>query len=146
MRRFASLLSLLMLLSFFAGAQDRSFPLPYHDGMEVTLEHADFNGNFSLLVATDNSYDYYATDLSKLESDFRKTYFLNLLYQEKRIISIDSDLKKDYLWVKASSIYTGEEVLCLLNEMKEETMTAANHMTAEEKQVWMQQHKKLTAK
>lgn len=129
----------------FSHAQVNSFPIVYHDDIQLNFNQQSFGSEFVLLAAKDADYDYYAINLSRLADDFRKAYFLNLIYQEKIIISIDSDLNKGQLWVKASSIYSKDEVTCLLDELKEETEAASKGFTDDEKEKWMLKHKKLTS-
>jgi hypothetical protein len=107
-----------------------------------TYNQQDFGDRFSVLHHSDESYDYYAVDLTKLGGEFERVYFMNLTFSDKRIVNLDSDLKKDQTWFKSYYTYKENEITCLFNELKEKTDQARLNMSAAEKEAWMLKNNK----
>lgn len=136
--RFALLLLLTLILSFSKGQSvENSAITEKSKPVELIFKQVDFGENFSVLVTSDDQYDYYAIDLTKLDDRFARVYFMNLSYKESRIINLDGDLSKDQTWFKAYYSFKEEEINCLFKDLKEKTALAGKTMTSEEKSQWM---------
>lgn len=108
----------------------------------LVFDQKDFGNRFSVLSHSDDSYDYYAIDLTKLGGQFERVYFMNLTYQDPRIINLDSDLNKDQTWFKSYFKYKEDEITCLFKDLKDKTINAGSTMTTEEKAAWMAKNNK----
>lgn len=103
----------------------------------LVINREDFQGKFSLLVQSDENYDYYAIDLSQFTERFAQVYFMNLAYAESRLISLDATPEKGQAWFK--SYYTNKEadITCLFIELKDKTEKAGLSMNPDEKSAWL---------
>jgi hypothetical protein len=108
----------------------------------LTFNQEEFRGRFSVLVQSDENYDYYVIDLSNFTDRFERIYFMNLTYSESKLISIDGDPEKGQAWFK--SYYTNKEteVTCLFNDLKEKTTKAGTSMSSEEISAWLAKNDK----
>jgi hypothetical protein len=108
----------------------------------LVINQNEFGERFSLLTYTDENYDYYAVDLTKLGGKFERVYFMNLTYEDPRLVNLDADLSKDQTWFK--SYYTNKEdvITCLLKDLKEKTDKASLSMSDAEKSAWMNKNDK----
>lgn len=105
--------------------------------LPLIFDQKEFGDRFSVLFSSDDNYDYYVIDLTKLEGRFERIYFMNLTYADSRVVNIDADIEKDQSWFKSYYKNTEDEITCLFNELKEKTDEARIGMTAEEKSIWM---------
>ncbi len=110
--------------------------------IQLAFSQEEFGDRFSVLTLSEGNYDYYAVDLTKLGSSFERVYFMNLSYNEPKIINIDGDLDKDQTWFKAYYTNSENDVTCLFNELLANTAKAGKEMTAEEKSAWMAKYNK----
>jgi len=110
------------------------------------FDHSEFNGKFCVYVASEESSDYYVIDLEKLPLRFDRIYFLNLVYKEKKVISIDNDINKDVLWFKSFDTFSREDVICLMEELLLETGAAIDSYSENQKSEWLQVHDKFSKK
>jgi hypothetical protein len=141
--RFALLLLLTLILSFSKGqGVENSAIIENTKPVELIFKQVDFGENFSVLVTSDDQYDYYAIDLTKLEDRFERIYFMNLSYNESRIINLDGDINKELTWYKSYYSNKEEEINCLFKDLKEKTIQAGRTMTSEEKSQWMLENDK----
>jgi hypothetical protein len=103
----------------------------------LVFNQADFGERFAVLANDDQDYNYFVTDLTKLPTHFQKVYFLNLVFNDRQVISIDSDLSKDQLWFKVPATIAEHDALCKFDDLKAETAKAEASMTPEQRQTWL---------
>lgn len=108
----------------------------------LAFNQQEFGDRFSVLNSSDDSYDYYVIDLTKLGGNFERVYFMNLTYSDSRLINIDSDIQKDQTWFKVYFTYKEEEITCLFKDLKDKTLKAQSEMSTEEKSAWMAKYNK----
>ena len=108
----------------------------------LVFDQEEFGDRLSVLFYSDDDYDYYVIDLTKLGGRFEKAYFMNLSYADPRVVNLDGDIEKDQTWFKAWFKYSETEINCLFKELKEKTDEARLGMTAEEKSAWMAKYDK----
>lgn len=135
---------LLLLTAFISVSNGQSDNHASLSQMQTPLvfNQNEFGDSLSVLVFSDDSYDYYALDLTKLGGEFERVYFMNLSYEDPRVVNLDADLKKDQTWFKAYYKYTGSEIICLFKELKEKTDKKSLSMNVEEKSAWMAKNDK----
>jgi hypothetical protein len=137
---------LLMLTVLISVSNGQSISKPAGNGQqsEVSLvfNQQDFGSRFSVLFYSDDNYDYYVIDLTKLGDRFERVYFMNLTYTDARIVNLDSDIDKDQTFFKAYYKYKDEEITCLFKDLKEKTEETRLGMTTEEKSAWMAKYDK----
>ena len=141
--RIVILLLISVLFSASYGQSDgRSVASTQVQEIPLVFDQQEFGDRFSVLFASDDQYDYYVIDLTKLRDRFGKVYFMNLTYSESKIVNLDGDMEKDQTWFKSYFKFTEEEITCLFNDLKEKTDRASLGMKAEEKSAWMGQFDK----
>jgi hypothetical protein len=108
----------------------------------LVFNQKEFGDRFSVLFNSEDDYDYYAIDLTKLNDRFERVYFMNLTYQDRRIVNLDPDVDKDQIWFKAFHQYSETEITCLFNDLKEKATQDGNIMSSGEKSTWLTKNDK----
>lgn len=138
------LLMLMSVIVSFSYGQAEGTKVASNEQTPVPLvfNQQEFGERFSVLTYTDVNYDYYAVDLTKLGGKFERVYFMNLTYEDPRLVNLDADLSKEQTWFK--SYYTNKEdvITCLLKDLREKTDKASISMTSDEKSAWMNKYNK----
>jgi hypothetical protein len=138
------LIMLMSVIVSFSYGQTAGMKAASNEQAPVALvfNQQEFGERFSVLAYTDENYDYYAIDLTKLGGKFERVYFMNLTYEDSRLVNIDADLSRDQTWFK--TYYTNKEdvITCLLKDLKEKTEKASLSMTTDEKNAWMNKYNK----
>jgi len=136
--------NLFFLLLVISGLQVFSQQASFSGDSEPRLvfNQGDFGERFAVLADYDREYNYFVTDLTKMPSRFQRVYFLNLVFADQQVISLDSDLSKDQLWFKVPSALTEQEAVCKFDDLRAEAMKAENGMTENERQQWLAGHDK----
>ena len=135
----------IFLISGFSGLAQSS------EDMEIDLrnpefrkkyESIDFKGNFSMKVLTDNTNNYFIVDFSSFKEKFEKVYFLSLIFQNGKIVNIDSDISRDKVWFLSHINNSTEEINSTLKELKVQTIEKSSSLSAEEKASWIKENDK----
>lgn len=108
----------------------------------LVFNQKEFGDRFSVLFNSEDDYDYYVIDLTKLKDRFERVYFMNLTYQDRRIVNLDPDVEKDQIWFKAFHQYNETEINCLFNDLKEKAAQAGINMGSGEKSAWLSKNDK----
>jgi hypothetical protein len=108
----------------------------------LVFDQKEFGERFSVLFYSEDDYDYYAIDLTKLADRFERVYFMNLTYGESRLINIDAGVDNDQIWFKAFHQYKEAEITCLFKDLKDKAASAGKDSTIEEKSEWMAKNDK----
>jgi hypothetical protein len=108
-----------------------------HSALPLVFDQKEFGERFSVLVYSEDDFDYYVIDLTKLGARFERVYFMNLTYQDSRLVNLDADIEKDQSWFKTFHQNSETEITCLFKDLKEKSDKASQEMTTEEKSVWM---------
>jgi hypothetical protein len=131
---------LFLVLSAPAFSQDLSRNEEYQP--VLYFEQDAFGENFAVMAEADDNYNYFAIDLTKFTTWMERTYFLNLIFSDNTLISIDSDISKEQLWVKAPMDIAETDAICSLEDLRQEAISATGMMSQEEKQAWLDKNKK----
>lgn len=102
----------------------------------------NFGNAYYLLTNSDDVNNFYVVDFSKFPSNFEKIYFKNLVYKNKVIVSIDSDLTKGTAKFQSNKIYDTAIVKKNFDEMVEKTINANTTMDALQKEEWIKKNTK----
>ena len=102
----------------------------------------EFGDRFSVLFNSEDDYDYYVIDLTKLKGRFERVYFMNLTYQDRRIVNLDPDVDKDQIWFKAFHQYNETEIIGRFNDLKEKAVQDCNNLSSAEKSAWLAKNDK----
>ena len=141
--RCAILLLLTVILGYANGqAVENSTVTEKPQTIELIFNQVDFGDKFSVLVSSDDQFDYYVIDLTKLDGRFERIYFMNLAYDEQKIVNLDGDVSKDQTWFKSYYTNKEEEIICLFKDLKEKTDQASKSMTSDEISAWMLENDK----
>lgn len=135
---------ILFLLLIVSGIQSFAQQSPASDDStpRLVFSQEEFGNRFAVLAEDDQIYNYYVTDLTKMPTRFQKVYFLNSVFADREIISIDSDLSKDQLWFKVPATVSEQDALCMFDDLKSEAVKVEGAMTEEERQSWLAGHDK----
>jgi hypothetical protein len=101
-----------------------------------------FGDQFSLMVISDATNNYYIVDFSKLPTKFQKVYFMNLIFGEKKVVNIDSDLSQERIWFLSNRNTPEEEVTNLFLSLKQKTDEKSAGMSAAEQEAWLKSNNK----
>jgi hypothetical protein len=115
---------------------------PVVSQIQPAFSQQEFGDRFCVLALSEENYDYYAIDLTKLGGSFERVYFMNLSYEEPKIINLDGDLEKDQTWFKVYYTQSENDITCLFNELLVKTEKSSREMTAEQKSAWMTKYNK----
>jgi hypothetical protein len=107
-----------------------------------TFDQSDFQGRFAVMAASEDDFDYYVTDLTRMKERFERVYFLNQTYSDHRIVNIDPNIDGEQLWFKAHYQYEQSVMTCLLEDFMKDTKQVSQTWTDMEKNTWLQQHDK----
>lgn len=113
-----------------------------HPANSLVFNQKEFGDRFSVLFNSEGDYDYYVIDLTKLKDRFERIYFMNLTYEDRRIINLDPDVDKDQICFKAFHQYNETEITCLFNDLKEKAAKAGADMSTGEKSAWLAKNDK----
>jgi len=130
-------LLLLMTVMFSVSNGQSNGNAAVNGQIPLVFNQNEFGDRFSVLVESDDQYNYYVIDLTKIGGRFERVYFMNLTYSDHRIANLDPDIEKDQTWFKSYYKYTEDEVTGLFKDLKEKTDETRLGMTAEEKSAWM---------
>lgn len=140
----SALLAFFLLVAIFCsgqeGLQEQQSVIPLESALYFDPD--EFNGRFAVMALSDEDYDYYVTDLSRLNGRFERIYFLNLSYNDRRLVNIDPDIEKAQMWFKAHYQFQQKEMICLLDDFLQETIDISASWTESEKNSWMIQFDK----
>ena len=123
-----------------------SQPVTIENESLPVIEQGKFEGRFCITQPSDSDFDYYVVDLDKLESRFEKVYFLNLTYQDSKIINIDPDITKRQLWFKSYYLDEKTEIIRLMEDFRTKARNASLSMSGEEQDSWLMKNDKLPTK
>jgi hypothetical protein len=110
--------------------------------ISLVFNQDEFAGRFSVMVQSDENYDYYAIDLTRFNDRFELVYFMNLTYADARVVNLDGNIEKDQTWYKSYYTHKEAEITCLFNDLKEKTSEAGQQMSPAEKSEWLASHDK----
>ena len=144
-------LSLFVLLLFIASfTEGQAVQNDQHSslvvGQNLVFDQQDFGDRFAVKVLSEDDYDYYVIDLTKLGGRFERIYFLNLVFGDHKLINIDPGIDNSQLWFKAYYQYTESEILCLFDDLLSETRKISSSWTVEEKQLFLNKYDKYKIK
>lgn len=100
-----------------------------------------FNGNFGVLLESDEASNYFAVDLRQLPTLFEKTYFKNSIFSVSKLVRIDAN-NLEIAWFKTHKSFTENEILQLLLSLKTQTLNVSGTMSESQKQEWLTNNKK----
>jgi hypothetical protein len=141
------IVSAMVLLLFVGGikAQDNealNISGEQNNALLLIVDHKEFGEQFCLHKTSDQSANYFAIDLEKLPSRFEQVYFINLVFDRKDIVSIDSDFEKDHLWLKAHKSFDVKEILDAFTSLKQKTDKANQEFSEQKKTLWLETNSK----
>jgi hypothetical protein len=138
-----TLLCFLMLIAGFSRGQEIAEGQPAPDlESALTFAQEEFNGRFAVMAVSEGDYDYYVTDLTRLEDRFRKVYFLNLTYNDHRLVNIVPDISQPQIWFKVHYQYKEADITCLLDDLMKDAVTTGQNWTDAEKDHWLAKYDK----
>ena len=110
---------------------------PGNPAFQASYRNFDFKGNFASLILQDAENNYFLVDFSKLPGKYEKVYFMNLSFNEDKIVNIDSDLSHDKIWFLANKKYQKQDILKVFTSLKEKTDLSSKTLTDEQKSSWL---------
>jgi hypothetical protein len=101
----------------------------------------NFNNSFTTIAESDLKSNYYAVNLNVFSSPFEKAYFCDLCFKESKIVRLDAG-NSSIAWFKSEKVNSEEGVNLILNNLKTQTVSMSNSMTAFQKQEWLNRNGK----
>lgn len=135
----------MFLISGFSGLAQTSEDLTMdlrNPEFRKKYENIDFKGNFSMQVLKDNTNNYFVVDFSSFKEKFEKVYFLSLIFQNGKIVNIDSDISRDKVWFLSHCNHSSDEINLTFKNLKDQTLEKSNSLTPEEKASWLKENDK----
>jgi hypothetical protein len=139
------LLSLLLFACIYSSMGQTNGQMtvsPAEYQVSLVFNQQEFGDRLAVLTYSDDSYDYYVIDLTKIGGSFERVFFMNLTYDDSRLVNLDADIEKDQTWFKTYYNHNEAEVTCLFSELKDKTDKARIEMTDGEKEAWMAKYNK----
>lgn len=100
-----------------------------------------FGKEFVMKIDKGENNTIYLVDMTKLNSKFERMYFMELIYKDSKIISMDSDINKDQVRFAANNKYTFPEIQKLFLDLKVKTEQAAINSSSRDKNKVLNQNK-----
>lgn len=110
---------------------------------EITKANCEINfkAYYKFIKSDANNY-FYEIDLGKFSTQFEKSYFMNQVYNNNVLVSIDSDLSKSKIQIMANIFHSEKKIFENLESIILNTETANSSFTQLEKQNWMNSKRK----
>lgn len=108
--------------------------IPYYD-------HINFGESFFVIAETDQNNDFYVVDLTKLSSEFARTWFIATAFNENKLVRIDAG-NSSMAWFKVDKSYPKADISQLLGSLKAQAASSDAAMTATEKNEWLHRNGK----
>ncbi|MBE0647200.1 MAG: hypothetical protein IH596_05385 [Bacteroidales bacterium] len=115
---------------------------PHDPVFREQFKDVAFGEELALFAAADNTNNYFILDMTRFSSRFEKIWFLYRIFQEEKVVNIDSDISSSRFWFLANRKYSEKEVLDIFSELKKSTDEVSGRMTEEEKSEWMKANDK----
>lgn len=100
-----------------------------------------FGKEFVMVVDKGENNTNYLVDMTKLTSKFERVYFMDLVYKDSKIISMDSDINKDQLRFAANNKYPFQEIKKIFLDFKVKTEQAAINSSSKDKEKMLNKNK-----
>ena len=145
MKKFSFSLMIALFFSGFAVSAQTSENLEINPADPVfrqKYENFDFKGKFSAQVLMDNTNNYFLVDFSKFKDKYEKVVFLTLVFQNGKVVNIDSDLKQDKIWFLSDKQNSVEEVNKLLQNLKDKAIKTSDALSDDQKAKWLLENDK----
>jgi hypothetical protein len=115
---------------------------PKDPAFRQKYENIDLKGKFSTQVLNDQTNNYYVVDFSGLKEKYDKVFFLSLVFQDGKVVNIDSDLAQDRIWFLSNVKYAPSEINGLFIKLKEKTIKSSSLLSDEQKAAWLLENDK----
>lgn len=131
-----------IIIIFILIASNAVFSQDFVDRIEDTPNCGlDFK-NYYKCLNSDSTFHFIEINLASFPSQFEKKFFINLVYQNKAIVSIDSDLSKEKINVKSNRNNSWEFIKKNLEGIICRTYNANQNFTQIDKQNWLEKNTK----
>ena len=143
MKLFYRLLFLFALLAGFSAVTRAQLGVDPNDSALIKkYADFDFNGKFAVLAEKSELNNFYLINLSLLPGRFDRIYFMNLMFQHAEVVNIDPEIGRPHIWFQSNKRYPEKEVLDVLNEVEQKTLSAVKSYTDAEKAKWLRENDK----
>lgn len=88
-------------------------------------------------VKSDANNYYYQIDLTKFSTQFEKSFFMNQVYKNNVLVSIDSDLSKNKIQIMSNIAHTEQKIIENIEDVIYKTVSANSSYSPQDKQNWM---------
>ncbi len=143
--RLPALIFLLLFTIIGKGQSDMGISMSSPLDPMFTFDQTQFDDRFAVHVFSDEVYDYYVIDYTKMPQRFERIYFLNLIYKDDQVVHIDPDINKTQSWFKSHERYPQTEIICKLEDFLDETLEASRLWPEADKQAWLLKYDKFNS-
>lgn len=96
-----------------------------------------FEGNFAVLLVTDKRSNYFLVDLSLLNGEFEKNYFINEVYKNNLFIQYSHGMPASKAWVIIDFAIAPENGITILTNLLANVKSVAAGMSVVDKNAWL---------
>ena len=96
-----------------------------------------FEGRFAAHVVTDNESNFFLLDLSVLNGEFEKAYFIKEIYNNQLFLQHGHGLPTNRGWIKTESSSLPENVITMLTNLLANVKLVSGQMSELEKSTWL---------
>lgn len=112
------------------------FPSLAQDNID-SIASFQFGDNFAVHLVTDDQSNFFLLDLSLLNGEFERNYFIKEVYKNQLFIQFSHGMPADRAWVIADSKIASQNVITLLADFFSYVKSMSGKMTASEKEIWL---------
>ena len=114
------------------------------DEFIAKAESVDFGDKINTTIHKDEKNTYYAINISKLPSQFEKIRILELIFGDKNIVNIGSDINGKYYFFLVNNTLnkTSDDIDIAFEEYRKKSKEELEMMNDEQLRLWLIQHDK----
>ena len=148
MRQLRSLLLLsffcvnLLMISSRLAAQCGHPAVPSDTGSREWINQIRFDGSLAKKVCSDSVRDYYLMDLTKFSCRFELLWFMNLVFQDDKLVNIDPNVDHDRMWFTAVRRYPEQEILEVFGSLFRRAQERTGQLSLQEQENWLKRNDK----
>ena len=103
----------------------------------VLISSYQFEGSFAVHLVTDDESNFFLLDLSVLNGEFEKAYFIKEIYNNQLFLQHGHGLPTNRGWIKTDSSSLPENVITMLTNLLANVKLVSSQMSELEKSTWL---------
>lgn len=135
-----SLLTFLLVSTVFSYSQ-QTVP-PGEPGFLDQYAGYNFKGNFAVKIESDDVSDFYLLDFSRTQTRFEQIYFLNLSFNDSRVVNLGFEEQKPIICYKSSNTFPENDVIAIFSDILGKTLKTSEEWTPGQQAEWLKSNDK----